>query len=246
MAQYNDTRCKANLQFDNDLIDKAAGYTGRTWTNHSTTLSTTAKFPTHALRCATTQWVDSPQTGGNAVLSAVVGTTGDFSACIFFDVSGGSAGDNNTVSGSGARRFMFGDQGDDTQTIQVELNASNRVAATVYNEARTGFMIVGTTSFTTAGFNYCIIRKISNVLQLGVNGVQEGGDLAMTDAVGSNPTCAFSIGRTGSIASLTWNGRLDCFGVFNYALPFTVPSGAFDGWASGVKRIRNFVARKPF
>lgn len=136
-----------------------------------------------------------------------------------------------TGSGNGNRRVIAGkgDGGDGSSPFWIEINASNRFDGYVSNgTATTG--VSGTTSFTTAVWHHVAFVRTGNTLKLFVDGVQEGGDISFTGTLPDNST-PLSIGRLGSLATLTMNGGVDEFrlsiGIARWTANFTPPTIAY-------------------
>jgi hypothetical protein len=73
--------------------------------------------------------------------------------------------------------------------------------------------VTGTTQFTNAvntGFHHLALVRTGNVLKLFIDGVQEGGNVAITGSVNDSAQ-PMTIGRPGDVASNEWLGNIDEF-----------------------------------
>lgn len=90
------------------------------------------------------------------------------------------------------------------------------------------FTVTGTTQFTSVLnniFNHLAFVREASILRLFINGVQEGGDVAISGTVNDSSN-AFSIGRAGEVVADTWLGHIDEFRQADFArwtVPFTPP-----------------------
>lgn len=94
----------------------------------------------------------------------------------------------------------------------------------------TAFAVTGTTQFTNAlntGWHHVALVRTGNILRLFIDGIQEGGDVAITGTV-NDSAFAFTLGARGDAAAGTyWLGWLDEFrlsvGVARWTANFTPP-----------------------
>lgn len=144
----------------------------------------------------------------------------------------------NRAGGNGARRTMVGEAGSSytagQTSVTLELSAANVVKALVAEQPGNAFTTVtGTTAFTSAGWHHAAVERSGNILKLFVDGVQEGGDVALAAALvapaAGSPV--WGIGRPGAFNGLYWNGSLKetrlTVGAARYAGSFSVPTVAF-------------------
>ncbi len=101
------------------------------------------------------------------------------------------------------------------------------------NVGGTTFGVVGTTQFTNAvntGWHHLAFVRTGNTLKLFIDGVQEGGDVAVAGAV-NNSTNAVAVGRAGELAASPWNGWVDEFrlsvGIARWTSKFVPPAAAY-------------------
>lgn len=94
----------------------------------------------------------------------------------------------------------------------------------------TELSIFGTTLFTNAlntGWHHIAAVRYGNVLKLFIDGVQEGGNLAISGSVNDTAN-VMGVGSAGALTSNTWFGSVDEFrltkGIARWTSNFTVPS----------------------
>jgi len=147
---------------------------------------------------------------------------GEFTVDLWFNVGGG----NGTV------RFLFGqsDSGatDNTRPLELRMTTGNVLEVRIHDGSNK--LITGTTAFATAGWHHAAVVRTGNTIKLFVDGVKEGTDLTSVGTL-VNSANKFSIGRTGELASLYFNGWIDEFrfskGVARWTENFTPPSAEY-------------------
>ena len=94
----------------------------------------------------------------------------------------------------------------------------------------TGFLINGTTVFSdtvNTGWHHYAFVRTGNTLKLFIDGIQEGGDLAISGTV-NDSTNNYSVGRQGDLVGTEWNGWIDDFrlsvGIARWTANFTPPT----------------------
>lgn len=138
----------------------------------------------------------------------------------------------NWNGGAGVRGFIAG-QCDNTgaatnASITLEHQTNNTIRA-IANVGGTPNLIASTTTITTTGWHHVAFVRVSSVIKLFLDGVQEGGDVAISGTV-NDSTFAFSIGRGGEITGTPWNGWIDEFRlstIARWTANFTPPTAAY-------------------
>lgn len=119
------------------------------------------------------------------------------------------------------------------RSFNVLRNTSNVISASVY-VGSTAFTVAGTTQFTDAlntGWHHVAFVRFGNILRLFIDGVQEGGDVAVTGSV-NDTNGPLSVGRSGDENfGVDWLGWIDEFrlsvGVARWTANFTPPTSAY-------------------
>lgn len=239
MAGGNDRFTKVLLHMDGtnggtSFPDTNAGGSAHTWTATSATTSTTqVKFGTASLSTgAAAGYIRTPDSADFTLGSS------NFTADAWFYVSGGSGTYRaiaGQVGGGGAGRAW-----------QFALTTGNVLQSLVVGVSTTTYTNNATTTFTSTGWNHVALVRDGNNLKLFANGVQEGGNVAIAEAV-VDSTEVLGVGDAGS-QGLPWNGYIDEFrlsvGIARWTANFTPPIGPYDGWTSVGSRIRNFVEKR--
>jgi hypothetical protein len=226
MATGNDAFTKFLLHFNGTdtsttIVDTNVGGSAHTWTaNGNAQLDTgiTPKFGSAALLCdGTGDYVSTPDHADFTLGS------GDWTLDGWFNVAGGAGG----------ARKMYGqcNSTETTTTISLigGLSAGNALAVQAY-VGSTQHVIFSSTTFTSAGWHHFAHVRTGNVLKLFVDGVQEGGDLAIAGTVNDSAN-AWAIGRRGESTTTTWNGSVDEFrlsvGIARWTANFTPPTAEY-------------------
>lgn len=117
----------------------------------------------------------------------------------------------NRAGGDGTIRVMGGQVGAGASaansSISIALSDANVVRLSVSNGSSFD-QVTGTTTFTATGWHHAAGVRTGNTLKLFVDGVQEGGDLSFNETV-PNSDANFSIGRSGDLDGVYWNGWID-------------------------------------
>lgn len=167
---------------------------------------------------------------GTAYLSGkgALGTTGLFASTAYF--GGGYAqwpahADYNMGSGDftvdfwfypdtafngTARRIVFQCDSAATATsvsFGVTLNTANKIITST-NVGSTAYNVTSTTAFTAPGWHHVAHVRTGNTLKLFIDGVQEGGDVAISGSVNSSPN-KLAIGCLGESTTQTYRGYLE-------------------------------------
>jgi hypothetical protein len=113
-------------------------------------------------------------------------------------------------------------------------NSSNAMRFQAFVGSTT-FTINGTTQFTNAintGWHHLAAVRIGNVLKLLIDGIQEGGDVAITGSI-NDSTAKLGVGTLGDGSVNPWLGSIDEFrftaGVARWSANFAVPTAADSG-----------------
>ncbi len=216
------------------FTDSNAGGSAHTWTaNGNAQISTaTSKFGgASGLFDGTGDYVSTPDHADYTLGS------GDWTLDGWFNVAGGA----------GATRFMWGtDDAADTstnRTIDIKLDTANKIQAQAW-VASTPTAVQGTTAFAAAGWHHVAFTRNGNILRLFVDGVQEGGDVAISGSI-NDSTATTSLGKLGAFAGVEWNGSLDewrlSVGIARWTTTFAPPGVAY---FLGGKCVGLYAARK--
>lgn len=236
-ATATDTTQKVLLHLDGadastTITDSNAGGAAKTWTANGNAQIDTAqsKFGGASLLCdGTGDYVSTPD-HADLTLGA-----GDFTVDLQFN-----------VNAAGGSRLGLAGQCNSTETDastswKIERTSGNLIKATVC-VGSTPFAVTGTTQFTNAvntGWHHAALVRTGNVLKLFIDGVQEGGNVAISGTVNDSAN-ALAIGRMGELASPSWNGWVDEFrltvGAAKWTANFTPPDRAHStlNWASAI------------
>lgn len=134
----------------------------------------------------------------------------------------------NRAGGDGTTRGIAA-QNDEALTatltsFRIFMDTANRVQAQAF-VGGTVFTVVGTSAFTANGFHHGAFVRTGNILKLFVDGVQEGGNVAISGSVNNSAETI----KVGTIAAggIYWNGWLDEFrisaGVARWTVDLTPP-----------------------
>ena len=149
---------------------------------------------------------------------------GDWTIDCWFNVGGG-AGTSRRLCGQSDGALTA-----TTRSADIALTGANVIQATVFVGA-VGTAVVGTTTYTTPGWHHLAFVRAGNTLKLFLDGVQEGGDVAISGTINDSSN-AYSVGRLGELTSATWNGWVDEFrlsvGVARWTANFTPPPTAYN------------------
>ena len=135
----------------------------------------------------------------------------------------------------GTNRWLMGQNDAAGSATSSSIRILRTAANTLQGQAYVGgsvFTVTSTSTFVNAGgvFVHCEFSRTGDILQLRINGVQEGGDVAITGSINDSAN-AFSIGRTGEAVGDTWLGWIDearlSVGVARHTSNFTAPTAAY-------------------
>ena len=225
MADGNDTYTKILLHFNGSdagttITDDNAGGSAHTWTangNANTDIGI-VKFGTAALLCDGSGDYVTTSDHSDFTLGS-----GDWTVDFWFYVSGGL----------GTNRRAFG-QVNSANTIAGTailggLNTSNQISM-VASVGSNNFNVVSSSTFIAVGWHHAAFVRTSNTLKLFIDGVQEGGDVAITGTV-NNVSSDWSVGRRGEVTANPWNGSIDEFrlsvGIARWTSNFTPPTDEY-------------------
>jgi hypothetical protein len=193
------------------FIDENAGGSSHTWTANGNAQLDTAekKFGSASgLFDGTGDYVTTPDHADYTFGS------GEFTVECWF----------NRAGGNGTGRCMIGHVNTilTSHNFNLALNTANRVMFDT-----TGPTVTGTTTFTATGWHHAAAVRTGDTLKLFVDGVQEGGDVAIVGDMGAS-TGALSVGRWGEANSQYWNGWIDevriSKGIARWTANFTPPT----------------------
>ena len=226
MADGNDTYTKILLHFNGSdagttITDDNAGGSAHTWTASGNAQLDTAitKFGTASLLCdGSGDYVSTPDHADFTLGS------GDWTVDFWFNTNG---------TGLGTSRLLFGQAASDNlvqnTSIYSFLSSSNVLRARA-NVNTTAFTVSSSTTFIAAGWHHVAFVRSSNTLKLFIDGVQEGGDVAIAGTV-NNVAYDFAVGRNGEVTAQTWNGSIDEFrlsvGIARWTTNFTPPTDEY-------------------
>lgn len=229
----NDIYTKVLLHLDGSdggttFTDSNVGGSAHTWAkvvsgaNTATTSTAQAKFGSASLLTAGT-YIATPDHADFAFGS------GDFTidAWFFLNTAGPSGGSGFIASQDGAGL------GSGPGGWFLELNFVSAPVGTVLRFGTDGTVkITGTTNIGTGAWHHVAVVRTGNIFKLFVDGVQEGGDVAVVGSL-SNPTVPLACGGWSA-----WKGYIDEFrlsvGVARWTSNFTPPTAAYDGNLSAV------------
>lgn len=204
------------------ITDNNAGGSAHTWTARGlATISTAAsEFGGASLTCnGVTDYADTADSADFTL------GTNDFTVDCWFNISGGS----------GTTRYLSG-QVDTTgasanQSFGLAMLSSNKFYGEVYSGS-TAKTITGTTVITAAGWHHGALVRTGNTLKLFLDGVQEGGDLALGSFTINDSAFKLAVGRLGEFNGFYWNGFIDEFrlsnGIARWTSNFTPPNEPYD------------------
>jgi hypothetical protein len=223
-ANGNDAFTKLLLHFDGAdgstvFADAAAGGAGHSFTANGNAQIDTAqsKFGgASAFFDGTGDWISTSDHADFAL------GAGDFTVDFWLRLN--NTGDNRLVCG----------QVDASNTITNRSIYFHRLAAnTIRFGTATGSTannVTGTTTLSAGVWYHVAGVRIGGTLKLFVNGVQEGGDVAISGAI-NNSTAPFSIGRLGEVDAQYFHGWIDEFrlsaGIARWSANFTPPSAPY-------------------
>lgn len=224
----NDAATKVMLHFDgangsNAIVDVAAGASDpRVWTANGATLGTSVKkFGTAGLQLANNSISHAAHNDFNF---------GSLDWCIDFQFNPkGSSGlgylCGQSVDGTGA-----------TSAWSIARTAGNVLQLMVWTSAVSTVTLTGTTTMSDSSTRHVEIKRVGNVLKLFVNGVQEGGNVALSLPVQSS-VGPLSIGAFGGSATSRISAAmidefrvsvgLNAVGAARHSANFTPPSAEY-------------------
>jgi hypothetical protein len=137
----------------------------------------------------------------------------------------------NRSGGDGTFRWLGGQGGGVAadRSAMIFLSNTNLLVGAACVGGST-FTVASTTTFTATGWHHAAFVRTGNILRLFVDGVQEGGDTAITGTV-NDSTTVYGVGVEGSVGGVSWFGWIDEFrlsvGVARWTANFTPPTVAY-------------------
>jgi Concanavalin A-like lectin/glucanases superfamily len=223
----NDQHTKILLHFDGadgstTITDSNAGGSAHTWTAAGNAQIDTAqaKFGgSSGLFDGVGDYITTPDHADYTLGS------GDFTIDFWF----------NCNAAGGTYEVLFG-QADATPTVASKsVFAWRRDTNVIVCFAVVGaveYGVTGTTQFTNAvntGWHHCAFVRTGNILKMFIDGVQEGGNVAIAGSVNNSPN-AWGVGSLGEYVTDPWTGWIDAFRLSNVArwvANFTPPTMAY-------------------
>ena len=206
------------------FTDSNAGGSAHTWTAAGNAQIDTAEFEfggASGLFDGTGDWVTTPDSADFALGS------GDWTVDFWF----------NSNAAGGTEKDLCGHGDGSTPALSsfhIYRTTGNVILATAF-VGGTGFTITGTTQFTNAvntGWHHCALVRTGNTLKMFLDGVQEGGNVAITGTVNNSATI-FAIGTAGTFTAAPWQGWIDEFrlsvGVARWTTDFVPPTAQYAG-----------------
>jgi hypothetical protein len=227
----NDAYTKIMLHFDGPdasttITDNAVGGSAHTWTAAGNAQIDTAdgKFGNSSLLLdGTGDYLSTPDHADFAL------GANDFTIECWFK-----------TNSSGTSEYLWG-QSDSSGTVTtISTRCARAISGVITAQAYQGgslVSVVGTTIFTNAtnpGWHHVAYTRNGNTLRLFIDGVQEGGDVAIAGAINDSAN-SFRVGAPGDIVANLWNGWIDEFrlsvGSARWTAAFTPPEIAYGGGA---------------
>jgi hypothetical protein len=183
------------------ITDTNVGGSAHVWTANGNANTDNAQFkfgPTSLACDGTGDYVSTPDSADFTLGSS------DFTADCWFNCT--AAG--GVFSRLAAQCDSLGTA--TTISFIIRRNSSNVMVASAVVGAVFS-TVTGTTQFTNAlnpGWHYLAFVRIGDILRLFIDGVQEGGDVAITGTVNDSAN-ALAVGRNGEITTETWSGWID-------------------------------------
>lgn len=224
----NDQFTKVLLHFDGTngsttITDNNVGGSAHTWTNHNGAIDTSSfKFGGASYNTVVaaigTGYVDTPDSADYTLGSS------DFTIDSWFNTTGGAG--NRVMAG---QRDLAGVD----ESFQVRLDGANLMNGEI-SVTGTGFAanrVTGTTAFSSPGWHHVAFVRTGNILRLFLDGVQEGGDVAIVSPVFDSAS-TLAVGRGGANTAGVWTGFIDEFrmsvGIARWTSNFTPPNEPYD------------------
>ena len=205
------------------ITDDNAGGSAHTWTAAGNARIDTAqsKFGgASGLFDGTGDWVSTPDSTDFALGSSDFTVDCWFNCNLATTVSGIIAGQRATAAAADTSFIIF-------------KNGSNQIQARAC-VGTTSFNVTSTTTFTNlvhTGWHHVAFVRTGNVLKLFIDGIQEGGDVAIAGVV-NDSIAALEVASDG-IGGLPWNGWIDEFrlsvGIARWTSNFTPPTEQYSG-----------------
>lgn len=236
LAAGNDSSTKVLLHFDGSdagttITDSNAGGSAHTWTaaGNANTDTAQSKWGGTSLACdGTGDWVTTSDHADFTLGS------GDWTVDFWF----------RCTAASGTVEHLCG-QCDSTPnnssvSFRIGRTAADVIAA-IACVSTSAFTVTGTTTYTDAsntGWHHCAFVRSGDNLKLFLDGVQEGGDVAISGTVNDSSN-ALRVGAAGEVTGDPWTGWIEEFRLSSTArwtADFTAPQKPYAAASSGVCR----------
>lgn len=236
LAAGNDSSTKVLLHFDGSdagttITDSNSGGSAHTWTaaGNANTDTAQSKWGGTSLACdGTGDWVTTAD-HADFTLGSGAWTVDFWFRCT---ATTGSVeqlcGQCNSTPDNSSTSFRIG------------RNASDVIVA-IACVSTTAYTVTGTTTFndaTNTGWHHCAFVRTGDILRLFIDGVQEGGDVAITGTV-NDSSSALRVGAAGEVTGDPWTGWIEEFRLSSTARwtdDFTAPQKPYAAASSGVCR----------
>lgn len=218
-AGENDTGTKILLHFDGSngattFTDSNFGGSAHAWTTvgSSALSSVAAKFGATSCKFNNSQ-ITTPNHA-----DFVLGTK-NWTVDFWYNANGVSGGGFQGLCG------QVGTGGITDTGLNIYRDNNNKIVAGAYIGSNT-WTVTSTTSINNSAWHFIRFKRDGNSLKLEIDGVQEGGTLAISGAI-NNSTSVFGVGGCGSSVPNTSSGYIDDFrlsvGVVRSGPPPTAP-----------------------
>jgi hypothetical protein len=229
------------------FTDEAVGAGAHTWTAAGNAQIDTAqsKFGgASGLFDGTGDWITTPDSSDFALGSS------DFTIDCWFNAN---AAGNLRLCGQSEVTITT------ASSFIIDKSAANFMSATVWVGAA-AIVVTGTTAFSNVlnpGWHHLALVRTGDILKLFIDGIQEGGDVALVGAI-NNSADALAVGSRRDAGLNPWNGWIDEFrltvGFAKWASNFTPPTSAYTinsgagtdsdihFWANLTERLDEFIS----
>lgn len=225
LATGNDSFTKVLLHFDGAdagtiITDTNSGGGAHVWTaaGNANTDDAQKKFGATSLGLdGTGDWVTTPDSADFTLGS------GAWTVDLWFNCNA-AGGVTSSLAGQSDNALL------NTSISFILYRSSANVIVADVQVGATLSRVTGTTQFTNAvntGWHHVALVRTGNILRLFIDGLQEGGDVAITGTV-NNSANALRVGALGEFVTSPWTGWIDEFrlsvGVARWTAAFNVPT----------------------